>query len=848
MRAAPLHWGAESYAAVVTSTDGWYPCALPCDVHVPLIEAGVIPEPLEADHCSASEWVEDRSWWFQKDFSYSKDTADDPSVELVLEGLDSEADVFLNGAHLGSHRSAFYPFRRDVTQVVRTGSNLLVVRVSSGLEHYSEEEISRFKQNVAVESLRNRGDPRRVFVRKPQYVYGWDWGPRLATCGIVGRARLEVHQGMAIRAVSVHTLEAAPGAMSSRLAFQVEVENLHPFVTLEASLRIHVSIEGEIALRVEQEILLRSGINILKGGGEIADPRLWWPNGMGGHPLYTVEVSCQSGSRTAAWPAFRIGIRTLRLALDPVDDGERRFQFEINGVPVLSKGGNWIPADSIYARVSAEKCDALIATAAEGNFNMLRIWGGGVYEQERFYEACDERGILVWHDFMFACALYPDDEEWFRREVEWELDYQTRRLANHPCMALWCGNNENHWGMDEWWVGEKRPEFLGGAYCSNILAPRVVERNCPWIPYWNSSPYGGAHPNGGDIGDRHHWYDCTMNPDMEKRITPEEYDRASGKFISEFGYIGPCRKISMERYFGGRSVERGSDVWKLHTNAFERDTVEAGIAKHYCDPRSLDLDGYCLYASLCQGLMLGYALEALRYRETCTGGLFWMYDDCWGEVGWTIVDYYLRPKPSYFFVKRALAPVKLIARRQGSVVCLKAINESPHAVPLQLEHGYVSFDGKTRDTQTTSVIVPPSTRRTLLESRLGGWDLNKGCWFARPVGNSHGVHPAVLRSTVFRELQLPAPILSTSAVNYSGAEARLTVKARTFCHAVHFEEGDDASPSDDYFDLLPGEERAILFRGLVSGLKGKCIAARAVTGDWSRDRQDAEWTQPANGE
>ena len=295
---------------------------------------------------------------------------------------------------------------------------------------------------------------------------------------------------------------------------------------------------------------------------------------------------------------------------------------------------------------------------------------------------------MIWHDFMFACAPYPDHLDGFRTEVMREADYQTKRLQRHASIVLWCGSNENIWGFRDWWNGQTK----AGAQIQNYILPDIVRRNCPEIPYWNSSPYGGDAPNSNEVGNHHHWGEAMMNPDMEKRITPEEYDKCSAKFVTEFGYVGACSKDTTISYLDEASFDLNSEVWQHHTNTFEKDTVVAGIRKHYTDPEKLKIDEYLRYSALCQGIMLGYALDSLRYRANCDGSLFWMFNDCWGEIGWTIVDYYLRRKPSWYFVRRAFAPIRLILRSDGNQINLVVSNDTQKTMSIPLEVGYISLD------------------------------------------------------------------------------------------------------------------------------------------------------------
>lgn len=809
---------AEDADAVLARTDGWWVCDVPCDVREPLIREGIIAEPLEGMNCFDSEWVEKRSWWFHKNFDATEYLLSSDVLELNLDSLDFGADVFLNGHCLGLHLSAFYPFRQDVKGLLRVGHNDLLVRLTTGLERISEDDMRGYRMSSEEERRPGRGDRRKGFLRKPQYSFGWDWNPRVATCGIMKDVWLESHRKAAIRQVHAFTRAIAPEA---KVALSVEIENFHPFSTREADLRASISLNGSPVVILETGLLLRSGILPLELELSVPEPRLWWPNGMGDQTLYVVRVSMTVEGTQVEYPPFSFGIRTVRLDLSKLDGGGRRFAFVLNDVRIFCKGGNWVPADSLYARVTNERYETLVREAKEANFNMLRVWGGGLYERDAFYESCDRHGILLWHDFMFACSEYPDDQPWFVDLVEREVEYQTRRLCNHPSLALWCGNNENHWGFDEWW--KEKGYFGSKAY--NRIAPLAVQRNCSEIPYWNSSPYGGEHPNGKDIGDRHHWGDCMMNEEMRKRISPEEYDEVHARFVSEYGYIGPSRLSSIRRYLTGAPFDIAGEVWQHHNNTFEKDTVLAGIRYHYADPDAMVLTDYLLYAGLCQGLMYAYSLEAFRFDRECSGGLFWMYDDCWGETGWTIIDYYLRRKISYYFVKRAFAPVKVVLREKDGEVVAAFLNDTPDSVEMDVEFGYASYDGSTRRSDTRAVILLPFIREHSLRFPKDGHDEGRGTYFVKP--SLPQVLPALLRTRTWRSSELPPASLSIEAFEREGRDAKVIVRSAGFAHAVHFDLPDDTRLSDDYFDLLPGEVRQVHIHDAPEGLDLKTLSIQS---------------------
>ena len=809
LRFEDLHLDREMVEWVLQKEKGWMETDIPCDVHMPLLKSGLVNEPLEADFSYSSEWIENKSWWFKKDFIVDAEILESDVAELTLESLDAEADVFVNGVFIGHQKSAFYPFQKDIRHLLKSGNNQLAVRITTGVEYVSEYQLSPFKQNISTEADANRGDrgdKRRVYVRKPQYVFGWDWGPRVATCGIMKDVYICAYKKLAVR--NVHTVTKSIGK-DALLTLILKIENFHPYSTAEAEIKVDLLDGSRIAANVKKDVLLRSGLNYIELDVEVKDVKLWWPNGMGSQFLYTVNASVVSEGYEYSYSPFKIGVRTLTLKLDKINSSERKFNFVINGVDMFCKGGNWIPADSIYARVTDSKYETLISEANNAGFNMLRIWGGGLYEKDIFYEKCNEYGILIWHDFMFVCALYPDHEEWFRNEVEKELDYQTQRLRTHPCLALWCGNNEIHWFFDDTYIGDKKPPFLGGVICYNEMAPDIVHRNCPEIPYWNSSPYGGKHPNCNEVGDRHHWHDCMMNPVMEKRITPEEYDLITSKFISEYGYVGPCRKSSILQYYGGEPVDRTSRVWELHNNTFEKATVPAGIRKHYTDPEGLDLDQYLLYAGLCQGLMLGYSLESLRFKEGCSGSLFWMYNDCWGEVGWSIIDYYLKRKISYYFVKRAFMPLKLILREKDAIISVVGINDTAEAVSFDAEYGYTSFDGCYKNTSLDAISLQPHSRNVILRFPVSDFNADQGLFFVKPLDNNLSIYPGILKCKEFRTLKIPESNLTISDIEASAEKMSFTVSSLSYSHAVHFNLDDSILLSDEYFDLLPGESRRI---------------------------------------
>jgi len=818
LRSEELYYDKAYYSEVSEKEDGWYDVSsLPCDIHVPLIEKDEMGDPVVADNCFKCEWIEKKSWWFKKVFKAGKELIRTTNSELVIKNLDSEADLFLNGVHLGHHSSSTFPFRKDVRDILKEGNNILLIRVSSGLEHYNEFDLAKIKDYVHAvykSSGEPRGDERRVFVRKPAYTYGWDWNPRIATCGIMSGVKIETYNEIAIRNAKFTTMKLTGD--KAEITVVAEVDNLYPAETLNAVIGLEIGFEGKPIKTLQKDVFMTAGINYVTFDLVIDDARLWWPNGMGKQDLYNVKLSARTAKGSIGEYEFKTGIRTIKLNTDKIDEKSRMFFFEINSVPVFCKGGNWETPDSLYGRIPDEKYEKLVNEAKEANFNMFRFNGVNAYERDYFYECCDRNGIMIWQDFTFSCAAYPDDVRWFRHEVEKEIDFQTKRLRNHPCVTLWNGSNECQWTLDKfsqggksYFEGDKKPASSGGTLMWNEIIPRIVHNNSPDIPYWNSSPFGGKDLNCDEYGNNHRWHAGFMNDDTMVRITPEEYDKIACKFIAEFGCVGPTKISTLYKYYGSKDIEIGSDIWKLHTNTFEKNTIKAAIQKHYRDPGSLSLKGYLLYAGMFQGLMLGYAFESMRNAENNYGGLVWSYNDCWGEIGWSVIDYYLVRKISYYFVKRALAHKRLILRESGKKIDIICLNDTREELEFELEYGYQTFEGEKKDAKMQRVTVPPHSKSTVVISfQKGPYDIQKGIYYAWPDEKS-GMIPTFLRSADFKDLKVCEPNISVTDMKEIKGNTVFKITSDQYVHGVHFGLDDSIRLSDDYFDLLAGEVREI---------------------------------------
>lgn len=838
--------GNSGIERVLQSRDGWIDAEVPGEVHLDLINAGMMEEPTVGDNMPDCRWPETRSWWFKTDFKIEQTFLDHERQLIVFGGLDLYGQVFINGKPAGESANAFVPVEIDVKGLLAAGRNELVVRLTAGSELALDETPAGQNQpetipNSAVdggvpnpaqdgELYAHRMWPGRKWLRKPQFSYGWDWVDALPNIGIWRDVHLEARSYAIIHSLRVDTIKhfdsdaigaELPDAGPAFLELEVVIQNLHPWSERRCFFDIEIEPpDGTASINRRYEIAALPGRIFLHDQIEIPDPQWWWPNGMGEQPLYRVtgSVSEPNGTETDS-RSFNFGIRTIEINRSPLPEGSR-FCFCVNGREVFCRGGNIGPHDAILARISGDKYRAIVSEAKNANMNMLRINGCSIFEDSSFYDACDRNGILVWQDFMLTCTTYPEEHEELTAAVKTEVEMAVALLRHHPSIALWCGNNECQMGFEGWWNPDPDKHFdLGGQKLYNEVFPELCRALDPHRPYWPGSPCGGENANGEISGDCHWWDRFFMNPDMERRIRHEVFDECRGRFVSEYGVIGPCHLDSIRQYLGseGAALVPGSKhaeaasgiAWQRHTNSFEKDTVAAAVKLHYADPEELTVSEYILYGQLYQAFIHGHAMEALRFRKNdsvddCQGALIWSYSDAWGETGWSILDYYLRRKPSYYWFRRACAPVKVIVRKRDKSFITRIVNDTLQESAVAVEFGWWRLDGEEKETQNRAVSIRANGMLevekvpvALLQNR------NPREWlFAAIIRNEAGqpFDQSLWPLLPHRELALQPPEISVKSLGGGSIE----VSSRAYCHAVHIEDHGHEMMSDNWFDLLPG--------------------------------------------
>ncbi len=740
VRAEPMACiGEAGLAQALQAQDGWLPAEVPGEIHLDLIRAGKMAEPMVGANMPDSRWPETHSWWQRTAFELRADFLAHERLSLVFDGLDLYAQVFLNGKLVGEAADAFVPATFEVKRFLQVGRNELVVRLTAGSELAKDETPSgqdqAYKPSRAADgSIPNPiqpGDPYghrlwagRKWLRKPQFSYGWDWVDALPNIGIWRGVRLEAHSYAILHDLRLDTRLEGEQVL---LEMEAVVENLHPWSERPCRLELEITPpDGGPALHRLYPVAAVPGRNRVQDAFPVPQARLWWPNGMGDQPLYQVRAEVtDAGGELHDQLQFTIGLRTIQIDRSPLlPPGEgSRFLFRVNGQEVFCRGANIGPHDPILARISDDKYERLVADARDAHMNMIRINGCSIFEAPAFYDACDRAGILIWHDFPLTDITYPDEDRGFVMAVQDEIETALPLLRHHPSIALWCGSNENTWFFTMLNPDLTRPLDIGGQKLYYQVLPEICAHLDPRRPYWPSSPCGGADPNSELEGNCHWWFPFFMNPDVKRRIRHEVFDECRARFVTEYGAIGPCHLESIEEYLDPEEMQPGSFAWQLHTNMHEKETLAAAVRLHYTDPEPLTVPEYVLYGQLFQALIYEHSMEALRFRKNdpqddCQGALIWSYSDCWGETGWSILDYYLRRKASYYGFRRACRPVKVIVRRRGDQLVTRLINDTLQPVIATLDYGWYRLDGTQKVFETRTMIAPPNSMLVVGEALI----------------------------------------------------------------------------------------------------------------------------------
>jgi beta-mannosidase len=659
------------------------PATVPGEVYSDLLAAGEIPDPFDGDNEGKLHWIGKTSWSYRTVFDWEPDQH--AVQELVADGLDTAARVTLNGTELGQTWNQHRSYRFPVTGLLVAGSNELVVEFASPVG-----TANRLREESGMWPHTNLHPYNAI--RKMASNFGWDWGIDVATAGIWRPIRIESWTGVRIDSVRpLAGLDHDRGVLDSRVGL---AWSGHGEAGDETTITVEVG--GTTTQMTVADGTLEVGVT-----STIDAVDRWWPRGYGEQPLYDVSISVTAGDQKDDWQG-RVGFRTITMNVAPDKEGGP-FVLSVNDKPVYVHGANWIPDDALLTRQNRETYERSIRDAVDANMNLLRVWGGGIYESDDFYDVCDELGVLVWQDFLFACAAYSEEEPMWS-EVEAEARQAVTRLSTHASLALWNGNNENIWGYVEWgWREPLAGRSWGEGYYVDLL-PRIVAELDPRTPYSAGSPFSYdryIHPNDERNGTMHIW-------DVWNQVDYSTYRKYKPRFVSEFGFQGPPAWSTLTSVVHDEPLDPYGEQMLVHQKAFEGNLkLERGLGDHL--PKWKSMDDWHWTTQLNQARAVAYGIEHFRSLFPLnTGAIVWQLNDNWPVVSWAAVDGLGIRKPLWHALKRVYADRLLTVqpREDGPVVAAHNDTDVAWSTEVTVTRRSTAAGGQVLASETFALEVP----------------------------------------------------------------------------------------------------------------------------------------------
>lgn len=785
------------------------PATVPGCVHTDLLAAGRIADPYYRDNELQLQWISETDWVYSRPFRVTEDLLARDCVMLRCEGLDTLATVRLNGQLVGTTDNMFRTWEFDVRRLLRVGENVIEVTFAAPAPYLRAKDAQRRLPAWSV------GDHRSFdggWLRKEPCSFGWDWGPILTSSGIWRDIALVAFDGARLSDVHVLQDHATPGRVD--VTVRVAAEQVTP-----------AALEATVSLVFNGATVAEAVTPLTAGGDDTAqgvahlradDPHLWWPNGMGEQPLYELTVSlCDGRGRVLDADRRRIGLRTLRLDRHPDEWGES-FQFVVNGVPFFAKGANWIPADTFVSRLTQERYAQLLTDASAANMNMLRVWGGGIYESDDFYDLCDELGLCVWQDFIFSCGTYPTFDRAFMANVRAEAEDNVRRLCHHASLALWCGNNELEQGLvgDAWTDTTMSWEDYGRLF--DELLPEVVARLDPETDYWPASPHTPVGDRGDfnnpDSGDAHLWNV------WHGKMPFEWYRTCTHRFNSEFGFQSFPEPKTVATYTLSQDRNITSYVMEHHQRSgIGNTTIMTYLLDWFRLPTAFDMTLWL--SQILQGMAIKYAVEHWRRgMPRGMGTLYWQLNDCWPVASWSSIDSLGRWKALHYMARHFYAPVLVSAveDRGAGTLEVHVTNDTGERVAGEVTWEAMSVTGERLDGGTLPAAV--SARATGPVATLDLRALLQACgprellvWLELRVGGEVvSTNLATYARPKHLELADPQITLQVEDADADGGyRVRLEAARPALWAWIAFADG-EARFSDNFVHVAPGRPTEIV--------------------------------------
>ncbi len=791
----PINAGWE-FSQRNTGKENWLPAQVPGDVHLDLKRNNLIPDPYFRDNEAKLQWVEEANWSYRTRVNVSAEMMRHAHIDLVFGGLDTTAHVYLNGNKILDADNMFRSWRIDAKTHLHAGENEIRVdfdapgKVASAMA-------------AADKSHDLTGIPDKAYLRKAAYEYGWDWGPRFVTSGIWQPVTLEGWDSARIETLQVAQPDVSADTAHLSVGLTVESSGIE-------SGEVKLSYEtGGVVTTTSQNFTLHAGVNKLTIPIEIRHPLLWYPSGYGAQSLYNFQAQLATAGHVQDVKTVRTGLRSVRL--DRVRDAwGRSFELVVNGIPIFAKGADVIPFDSFPNRVTIDQYKRILGSAKDANMNMIRLWGGGYYESEEFYNLCDELGLMVWQDFMFASAWYPGDYDW-NHNVEQEASYQVDRLRNHPSITLWSGNNEVESVLYAF-LGKQSAEGklqIWKNYLTTFsgILPTVIAREDPEIPYWPSSPSANYEETSDAFqsGDSHDW------SIWHGREPFKNYEKHFARFNSEYGFQSFPELRTVESFtIPEDRANIFTPVMLAHQKNNEGNSIiHEYLLRDYAEPKDFPSFLYVSQGLQAEGVKIG-AEHMRRSRPRIMVSLFWQLNDCWPVASWSSIDYYGRWKALQFYARRFYSPILVSATVQDGALQVYGVSDRLQPANASLSLRLMTMEGKVLRQEKKEIVLPELSSKEYLRWPLesiarDNQDLSDVFVAADLTVAGVPVSHNILYLEPTKVVHLLPATIQTELTQETGGY-RLQLKSSVLARDVYVTFGnDDVNLSDNYLDLLPGE-------------------------------------------
>jgi beta-mannosidase len=787
--------------------DEWLPASVPGCVHTDLINNGKIEDPFYRDNERSLQWIEKENWIYKTSFNINDDILGKEKIEMVFEGLDTYAEVFLNDTLILKADNMFRTWTIDVSSTIKTQNSILIK-----FTNVFDESIHKFESTPYPRKAFYNNDQAEIKVglynRKAQFHFGWDWGPRFVTAGIWRKIKIAAYDHYKLDGVQIIQNNVIEKQADLTAVFEILSEK-------EQLLDLKIKVE-EADIEKETVKKVVKGFNKIEIPFSIENPQLWWTNGLGEPYLYEIVLEAENESGNLERKLVRTGIRSLEIMND-ADQYGKSLYVKLNGVPVFIKGTNYIPQDNFQSRVTADKYEFLIKSSVEANMNMLRVWGGGIYEEDIFYDLCDQNGILVWQDFIFACAMYPGDED-FLNSVRHEVIDNVRRIRNHASLALYCGNNENEVGWHEWGWQENLTERQKEQYLQDYknlfhkTIPNAISEYDTTRYYHPSSPNAGFGGRSLSEGDAHYWGVWHGKDPFER------FEDNVARFMSEYGFQSYPELNAVEKFTLPEDRYATSEVMKSHQRCMKDEggdkeygnrLIETYMGMYFKKPK--DFESYLYLSQILQAYGIEMALNIHRRNMPyCMGTLYWQLNDCWPVASWSSIDYYGNWKALHYKAKQAFEEIVVLPKLNGDSLEVYIVSDKREKFDAELKAESMDFHGNLLDNASYQLSIEELTSKKYaemaIEDILKGKSKQEALIKFAVIRNGDILAEKIFYLVSPKDLKL---LRSEIAADIEGNKVSLISDVLAKDVFLSFPGISGKIFSDNYFDLLPGQEKTI---------------------------------------